>query len=75
MTASFSRFVLWLIIALMIVASGWNKPLRYRFMSAEQIAEAEHANDPEPPPVRLPARPTPYVPRGTSLDLPAGNRH
>lgn len=39
----------WTVFALIvavIIAVGWNQPLRYRFMSAEEIYAIEH---PEPP--------------------------
>jgi hypothetical protein len=70
MTASVTRAILWLLIVLMVVALGWNKPLRYRFMTPEQIAQSERAEDAENLPSFRPV-PTPWQPQSTTLNPPA----
>lgn len=42
--------LVFLLICAAIIAIGWNEPLRYRFMSPQQIADAEFEAHPPPPP-------------------------
>jgi hypothetical protein len=46
---SILRAIVLLMIMLIIVAVGWNEPIRYRFMSADEIFRTE--NPPTPPPI------------------------
>jgi hypothetical protein len=67
MTAGFTRFVVWLVISTTIVVVGWEKPLSYRFMTAQQVLAAEHPNDPAS---TTRVGPTPWTPRATLLEAP-----
>jgi hypothetical protein len=44
--------LLFLAVCTAITAVGWNEPLRYRFMGAQEIADTEAAQSPPPPPPR-----------------------
>jgi len=54
-------------ICLVIVLVGWREPLRYRFMSAEDIA-AEHPPPPPPPPPEPPPNVMEWHPEGNPLN-------
>ena len=55
--------VIFIAVCTVILSVGWNEPLRYRFMSPDQIAEAEGRT-------KEPAPPTPkrWEPMRTALD-------
>jgi hypothetical protein len=42
-----------LVLCAVIIALGWKQPLRYRFMSSQQIYELEHPNAATPVPDRV----------------------
>ncbi|HET6407767.1 MAG TPA: hypothetical protein VFG14_07790 [Chthoniobacteraceae bacterium] len=64
MADSLKFWVTYVILVAAVLAIGWHKPLRYRFMSKEEIAKLEA-------PVVVKADPTPWIwdsKRATSLD-------
>lgn len=55
------RFLFWLVypvIVVTVISVGWKQPLRYRFMSLQEIAALERGEIPGQP-VATPAPPTP----------------
>lgn len=66
MIISLFRAFLWLLGATFVVQMGWDEPLRYKFMSDQQIAVAEEALKP-PPPAERPKMAV-WRPQGTALD-------
>ncbi len=71
MMASVIRGLFWFMAAIMIVATGWDEPLRYRFLSQGQIALEEGALRPPPPRRDM----TQWQPNGTALDRGAYRRN
>jgi hypothetical protein len=64
MIESLLRVLILMAVVVAVVFSGWNEPLRYRFLSPDQIAAEEQAIRP------FLARESPHQwrPAGTSLD-------
>jgi hypothetical protein len=59
------RFLFWLIYPIVVIAVlwvGWTQPLRYRFMSPQEIAAVERGEIPGQP-APTPAPPPPPTPK------------
>jgi hypothetical protein len=54
MFGKFVNLLVWLLVAAWIVASGWDEPLKYRFMTPEARAAEEKIIVPPPPPTPAP---------------------
>ncbi len=54
LAAKIVHAVFFVVICTVIVLLGWNEPLRYRFMSSQEIALLENP-PPPPPPMPTPA--------------------
>jgi hypothetical protein len=63
--ASLARLAVWLLLAASLIVTGWDEPLRYKFMSIEAIEAEERRLLEVKPPVRQ------WQPSGTALDKPA----
>lgn len=65
MFESLLRVLILMAVVAAVIVCGWNEPLRYRFLSANQIATEEQAIQPE-----MVARDSQHQlsPAGTSLD-------
>src|SRR6266481_8701056 len=68
MMSSVLRGICWVILYVLVVATGWDEPLRYRFMSKEKIAEEEQKLAPPPPPPAEHSNMNGWRPAGTALD-------
>lgn len=56
LTTKFLHLLVFLAICAGIILLGWNEPLRYRFMSPQEIAELEN-----PPATPAPTPPPPWI--------------
>jgi hypothetical protein len=68
-TAKLIHALVFLAICAGIILLGWNEPLRYRFMSAEEISALEQPPPPPTPPATPPWIDTRKVP--TKLNDPS----
>lgn len=50
MIAKIANIAVWLLIAVSIVVFGWDEPLRYHFISEEQVKSEERSALPPPTP-------------------------
>lgn len=58
---------LYFFVCAAVILVGWEQPLRYRFLSSEQIVEIEVPTNDQSV-VSRPAQPNSWRPMGTSLD-------
>jgi hypothetical protein len=72
MVARVLGYVIWGFIAVMIVITGWDEPLRYRTMNQTDISAEERAAAATPLAVRMPVEQ--WHPLGTALDRGAYKR-
>ena len=70
LAAKIIHAVIFIGVCTVILSIGWNEPLRYRFMSPDEIAEAEGRTEEVAPPA-----PKQWEPMGTTLDRAQGERN
>ena len=65
----FIRFLIWLLVAAAIVYLAWDQPLRYRFMTADEIAQEQYGG-PAPDGANRAQTSKQWQPKSTTLDRP-----